>query len=326
MYPPVRAAQDPQGPAVIMAASGATQTYAELDQRSARLATWLRGAGLDIGDVVMLALEKNLRWGEICWACWRTGLVVSAVNWHLTPRELAPLVEDAAPRVVVTSAALALAVRAAVELAGVPSPRYLVVGEDYDAVVAATSPDPHLSETMGGRLLFSSGSVGAVWFVRPDALEPVRAADGSADLAAMPGWGAVGDIGRLDEDGFLYLTGRAGQTIISGGVNIYPREIEDVFVLHPAVADVAVIGVPDEEFGEQVKAVVQLVEGTPAADDLAAELIGWCRERIAHFKCPRSVDVVDVLPRSDAGKVLVAPLRERYARARSMVGTDGEVR
>src|ERR1700761_8962628 len=136
MYPPVHAAQAPDRPAIVMAASGATQTYAELDDRSARLAPRLRRAGLVPGDRVLLALPNDLRWGEIAWACWRTGLVLSAVNRHLTARELTPLLEDAAPRVVVTTAGLAPVLREAAVAAGIAAPRFLVVGgegeEAYD--------------------------------------------------------------------------------------------------------------------------------------------------------------------------------------------------
>jgi long-chain acyl-CoA synthetase len=113
----------------------------------------------------------------------------------------------------------------------------------------------------------------------------------------------VGDIGYLDGDGFLFITDRSASVIISGGVNIYPAEVEAILLQHPAVKDVAVIGIPDEEWGEQVKAVVQ-VERLPAnSDALAQELIAWCRQRIAHFKCPRSIDLVDHLPRDDNGKM-----------------------
>ena len=100
--------------------------------------------------------------------------------------------------------------------------------------------------------------------------------------------------------------------IISGGVNIYPQEAEDVLTVHPAVADVAVIGVPDPEMGEQVKAVVQLVDGFAPSDDLAADLIDYTRERLAHYKTPRSVDFTDDLPRSAAGKLVKAELMKRY--------------
>ncbi|HEY2222855.1 AMP-binding protein [Actinomycetospora sp.] len=509
----MHASLDPDRPAVVMAASGATTTYGALDERSARLATWLRDAGLVVGDVVALVLPNDLRWGDVVWACWRSGLVLAAIDWHLGAGELAPLMEDAAPRCVITSAQLAPTVRAAVGHAGV-DPRFLVVaaddgsdddgsdddGSDYDAAVEGTARDPALVETMGGRLLFSSGTtgrpkpfrdeppgahptevpvrngvmmanldfepgacvylstgpafhaapigflqsvhqlggtvvlmerfdaegalaaierhgvthsqwvptmfvrllrlpeevkrrydlsthrvavhgaapcppevkqavmdwwgpivyeyygaseaygrtsitpeewlahpgsvgrpagghvriadesgrhvpvgtVGVVWFVREDAAEPRRASDGSADLAATGGWGSVGDLGRLDDDGYLYLSGRRGQTIISGGVNIYPREVEDLLALHPAVADVAVIGIPDDEFGERVLGVVAVADGVTPSDDLAASIVEDCRTRLAHHKCPRSIDFVDRVPRSDAGKVLVNDLLARY--------------
>jgi long-chain acyl-CoA synthetase len=507
MYPPVHASRDPDRPAVVMAASGATVTYGALDDRSARLATWLRDAGLVPGDAVALLLPNDLRWGEILWACWRSGLVLAAIDWHLGAQELAPLMADADPRCVITSASLAPTVRAALGTAGV-DPRFLVVAgdgaDDYDAAVEGTARDPGLVETMGGRLLFSSGTtgrpkpfrteppgahptevpvrngvmmanldfepgacvylstgpafhaapigflqsvhqlggtvvlmerfdaegalaaierhgvthsqwvptmfvrllrlpeevrhrydlsthrvavhgaapcppevkqavmdwwgpivyeyygaseaygrtsispeewlahpgsvgrpagggiriadesgrdvpvgtVGVVWFVRDDAAEPRRNPDGSADLAATEGWGSVGDLGRLDDQGFLYLSGRRGQTIISGGVNIYPREVEDLLILHPAVADVAVIGIPDDEFGERVLGVVAVAEGVTPSDELAASIVDHCRARLAHHKCPRSIDFVDRVPRSDAGKVLVPELRERYGSAR----------
>jgi long-chain acyl-CoA synthetase len=450
-------------------------------------------------------LENDVRWAEIAWACWRSGLYLGAANRHLTERELAPVVEDARPATIITSSALAATVRGAAALAGPPGDApVLVVGsgedDDYDAAVTGTARDPGLEETAGGRLLFSSGTtgrpkpfrvhprpvhptdlpvrsaglmrelgfddtgnvllvagpayhagplgflqsvhqlggtvvlmerfdpecalaaierhgvthsqwvptmfvrllrlpaaarsrhdlsthrvavhgaapcppevkravlewwgpivheyygasegygrtsigphewlahpgsvgrsvdstvhiadadgrflpageVGAVWFARPGAPAPVCADDGTADLAATPGWGTVGDLGRLDDEGYLYLTGRSGQTIITGGVNVYPREIEDLLALHPAVDDVAVVGTPDPDLGEQVTAVVVPVDGREPGPGLATELIGFCRDRLAHFKCPRSVDFVDALPRSDAGKIRLHVLRDRY--------------
>ncbi|GIK36111.1 MAG: putative acyl-CoA ligase [Gammaproteobacteria bacterium] len=125
-------------------------------------------------------------------------------------------------------------------------------------------------------------------------------------------WSALGDVGHVDADGFLYLTDRATFMIISGGVNIYPQEIEDRLVLHPAVADVAVFGVPDPEMGEAVKAVVQAAPGATPGDALAAELIGYAREHLAHYKCPRSIDFVDELPRLPTGKLYKRILRDRY--------------
>ncbi len=125
-------------------------------------------------------------------------------------------------------------------------------------------------------------------------------------------WSALGDVGYLDDDGYLYLTDRATFMIISGGVNIYPQEIEDALVLHPKVADVAVIGVPDPEMGEAVKAVVQPVAGVTGSSALAAELIGYAREHIAHYKCPKSVDFRAELPRLPTGKLYKRLLKDEY--------------
>ncbi|WP_084958544.1 acyl-CoA synthetase [Thermoactinospora rubra] len=126
------------------------------------------------------------------------------------------------------------------------------------------------------------------------------------------GWTTLGDIGYLDEEGYLYLTDRRSYMIISGGVNIYPQEAENVLAVHPKVADVAVLGVPDEEMGEQVKAVVQPVDPAEAGPALEAELIEYCRSRLAHYKCPRSVDFRAELPRHPTGKLYKRLLREEY--------------
>ncbi|WP_428499776.1 AMP-binding protein [Pseudonocardia sp.] len=500
----------PQRPAMIEATRGEVRTYADLDDRSARLATLLRARGVDPGETVLVVLGNDVRWGEITWACWRSGLYLGAANRHLTGPELVPILQDADPRVIVTSTDLLVGLRSAARDAGLPDTvLWLVTDDGYDEALAATPRDRGLVETAGGRLLFSSGTtgrpkpfrvppsdvhpaqvpvrsaglmrslefddtgnvllvpgpayhagplgflqslhqlggtvvlmerfdpeaalaaieqyrvthsqwvptmfvrllrlpaevrarydlsshrvavhaaapcppavkramldwwgpivheyygasegygrttigphewlahpgsvgrpvgstvhiaddagrllpageVGTVWFAKPGAAVPVRAADGSADLAATPGWGAVGDLGRLDDDGYLHLTGRRGQTIITGGVNVYPREVEDVLVTHPAVADVAVLGVPDPEFGEQVKAVVVAEDPAAAGPALADELVTFCRERLAGFKCPRSVDLVDALPRSDAGKIRLQTLRERYRPAEPEPGS-----
>jgi long-chain acyl-CoA synthetase len=122
----------------------------------------------------------------------------------------------------------------------------------------------------------------------------------------------IGDVGYLDEDGFLFLCDRAKDMIISGGVNIYPAEVEGVLSSHPAVGDVAIIGVPDDEWGEQVKALVELTGDASPSEELGAELIAYCRERLAGFKCPRTVEFRDHLPRTDAGKLMKRNLRDEF--------------
>lgn len=126
------------------------------------------------------------------------------------------------------------------------------------------------------------------------------------------GWSTLGDVGYLDEDGFLFLTDRKAFMIISGGVNIYPQEIENLLVTHPKVADAAVFGVPNEDFGEEVKAVIQPMEMAAAGPELEAELIGFCRQHLSHIKCPRSVDFMEKLPRHPTGKLYKRLLRDRY--------------
>ncbi|QGN54217.1 acyl-CoA synthetase [Novosphingobium sp. Gsoil 351] len=132
-----------------------------------------------------------------------------------------------------------------------------------------------------------------------------------------PTWSALGDVGYLDEDGYLFLTDRRSYMIISGGVNIYPQEIENLLIMHPEVADAAVIGVPHPEFGEEVKAVVQPVELDAAGPALAEELIALCRQNLSPIKCPRSVDFDPALPRLDNGKLYKRLIKDRYWQGRS---------
>jgi long-chain acyl-CoA synthetase len=132
----------------------------------------------------------------------------------------------------------------------------------------------------------------------------------------------LGDVGYLDEDGYLFLTDRSADLIISGGVNVYPAEVEAELLGHPAVGDAAVIGVPDPEWGESVVAVVQLRQGIEGGEHLAAELIEHCRANLARFKCPRRVDFVDELPRTDSGKLYKRRLREQYRAAAEQVSAD----
>jgi long-chain acyl-CoA synthetase len=143
-----------------------------------------------------------------------------------------------------------------------------------------------------------------VYFDDPEGTAQTRSADGSMST--------VGDVGYVDDDGFLYLTDRSTFMIISGGVNIYPQECENLLITYPKVADAAVFGVPNADLGEEVKAVVQTMPGVPAGPELEAELIAFCREHLAHMKCPRSVDFTDALPRLPTGKLYKRQLRDRY--------------
>jgi acyl-CoA synthetase (AMP-forming)/AMP-acid ligase II len=157
-----------------------------------------------------------------------------------------------------------------------------------------------LSTGESGEVYVRTDQLMAGYWNRPDATEVAIDADG---------WYRSGDAGHLDEDGYLYITDRIKDMIISGGENVYPAEVERVLVEHPAVAEVAVIGVPDERWGEVPKAVVVPAPGQVVDE---AGLIAFCRERLAHYKCPRSVEVVDELPRNQAGKVLKKDLRAPY--------------
>ena len=179
---------------------------------------------------------------------------------------------------------------------------------------SATGP-VHICDDHGG--VQPTGTIGTIYFER-DALpftyhnQPKKTAE--AQHPRHPTWTTVGDLGYLDGDGYLYLTDRKGFTIISGGVNIYPREIEDALTLHPKVFDVAVIGIPDVEMGEQVKAVIVLSEDATPNGAMEAELIDYCRQRVAHFKCPKSIDFVDELPRTPTGKLVKGKLIAAYWR------------
>jgi len=160
-----------------------------------------------------------------------------------------------------------------------------------------------------------TGEAGIVYFERDEApfqyhKDPEKTR--SAQHPKHPGWTALGDVGHLDEEGFLYLTDRASFMIISGGVNIYPQEIENELIMHPKVEDVAVIGVPNSEFGEEVKAIVQPAAGVSADAALAEELIAYARGRLAAYKCPRSIDFDSDLPRLPTGKLYKRLLKDRY--------------
>jgi long-chain acyl-CoA synthetase len=168
--------------------------------------------------------------------------------------------------------------------------------------------DVHVLDDDGAEL--ADGQTGTIYFAGAFAYhrEPIK----TAEAHSPQGWSTLGDVGYLDGDGYLYLTDRKANMIISGGVNIYPQETENLLALHPKVVDIAVIGVPNDEMGEEVKAVVQPVDWADAGPDLEAELIDYCRQRLAHYKCPRSIDFDPALPRQPTGKLYKRLLKDRY--------------
>ncbi len=161
----------------------------------------------------------------------------------------------------------------------------------------------------------ATGEDGVVYFEAPPGAPPFEYnhdPEKTRQTFNAKGWSTLWDVGHLDGEGYLYLTDRKLFMIVSGGVNIYPQEIEDVLVLHPAVADVAVFGVPEPEMGEEVKAVVQPAPGAVPGPELEAEIIAFCRDHLSHYKCPRTVDFTDELPRGENGKLYKKALRDAY--------------
>jgi acyl-CoA synthetase (AMP-forming)/AMP-acid ligase II len=501
------AIERPSQPAVIMASTGETVTYAEYEARCNRVAHMLRAAGLRRGDHIAVFMENSIRLLEIEGGAERIGLYFTLINTYLAPDEVAYIVGNCSARVLFSSAARQpVAQAAAARCPGLE--RMLMAGADvlpegwesYEASIARCPGDPVPQESLGAAMLYSSGTTGqpkgilrelpeispsdslpvmdfvrAMFGFRPGMVylnpaplyhsapqasvsaslrlgatvvvmehfdpeqwlalveryrvthcqmvpvmfnrllhlpEEVRTrydtsslecivhaaapcpvhvkqamiewlgpiiteyygateANGftfctSAEWLAHPGtvgktilgellildengdqcptgtdgtiWfrgatafqyfndpaktadsrrddgmtSSVGDVGHVDADGYLYLTDRKSYMIISGGVNIYPQETENLLSSHPAVLDVAVIGVPNEDLGEEVKAVVQLVDPGSAGPELAQELIDFCRARLTHFKCPRTVDFVDELPRYPTGKLYKRLLRDKY--------------
>src|SRR5215469_2660920 len=483
--------------------SGGVTTYAELEDRSARMARALRARGITEGDTIAICMENNRPFFEIAWAAQRSGLRYTAINCHLRPAEVQYILDDCGAVALVSSAAMADVI-GRLDLSVIPT---LVSAagdlpgfERYDDLLAAAPAGPLEDEREGREMLYSSGTTGRPKGVRKElpeaafgdpAAAPViiatgigaRASDDTVYLCPAPlyhsaplvwsmslqrfgaavvvmehfdpeeclslieryrvtdaqfvptmftrmlrlpaevrdrydvsslrvvthaaapcpvsikrqmldwwgpiiheyyagtedigntfisaqewlahpgsvgrpmtechivganeeelpagepgvvyfaggrpfeyhndpaktasisngkGWRTLGDIGYLDDDGYLYLTDRQAHMIISGGVNIYPQEAENVLAGHSAVADVAVIGVPDAEMGEAVKAVVQPTDPASAGPGLADELIAYCRAELATYKCPRTVDFTEELPRDDNGKLYKRLLRERY--------------
>jgi len=158
-----------------------------------------------------------------------------------------------------------------------------------------------------------AGHAGEVYFEGGYDFEYLNDAEKTAESRESHGWKTVGDIGYLDDEGYLYLTDRRHHMIISGGVNIYPQEAENMLVAHPKVMDAAVFGIPDEEMGQSVKGVVQTVEPADATEEFGEELLTWLREHLSHYKCPRSISFEAKLPRTDTGKLYKQNLIDKYS-------------
>jgi long-chain acyl-CoA synthetase len=503
-YPGTFAETTPDKPAIVMAGSGQTLTYAELHERATRLANLLRSRGIEAGDHVAFCIENQIRFLEVAWGCQYAGVIYTAASTRLTPAELSYIVDDCEAKAFISSAALSelaagtipdtprvqtrlmvdgvvdgfesyedamagastevgddlqegvdmlyssgttgrpkgvevplpnapLGTKPAVSVVAEmllsyaepmvylnPAPLYhaaplrftmgvhrvggtAVVMEHFDPAEAlrliqehsithsqwvptmfirmlklpeevrtsydvssmqmmfhAAAPCPvevkrrmiewfgpvvheyyagtegngfvycnseswlahpgtvgqnllgslHIADDDGNEL--PPGEPGTIWFEGETTFEYHNDPEKTAASRHPKGWTTLGDVGYLDEDGFLYLTDRKAYMIISGGVNIYPQEAENVLALHPKVADVAVFGVPNEDFGEEVKAVVQPTSPDEAGPELAQELIDYCRERLAHVKCPRTVDFRDELPRHPTGKLYKRLLKDEY--------------
>ncbi len=506
MYPARHALERPDHPAFIMASSGESVSYAELEARSNQLAHLLRAHGLSRLDHYAIFMENHARYLEACAAGERAGLYYTCVNSYLTPEELAYIVDNSDSKVLITSAAKAEVAREALLRCPKVVLALIVDGEgddrfvDYRRAIAEFPTTPIADESLGTAMLYSSGTTGRpkgilrplpeappshrlplfdflirVWryregmvYLSPAPLyhsapqasvsltirmggtavvmerfdpehyldlveryrvthsqlvptmfsrmlklpEEVRAKADLSSLevaihAAAPcpvpvkeqiidWWGpivleyygateglgftvcdseewlahkgtvgrvllgdlhvldeqgrpaakgtpgeiwfktaspfeyyhdpaktkestspdgtmtTVGDVGYVDDDGYLYLTDRATFMIISGGVNIYPQECENLLITHPKVADAAVFGVPNPDLGEEVKAVVQPMPGVDAGPALVEELLAFCRANLARQKCPRSIDFEAQLPRLPTGKLYKRSLRERY--------------
>lgn len=181
------------------------------------------------------------------------------------------------------------------------------------SVGRTTAGQIHICDEEG--LELPTGEAGIVYFEQEKMTYAYHNAPEKTREAQHPdhkNWSALGDVGYLDEDGYLYLTDRKSFMIVSGGVNIYPQEIENALILHPCVLDVAVFGIPNEDFGEEVKAVVQVPEGIEESETLKSELTEFAREKLANYMVPRSIDFIDEMPRLPTGKLYKRLLRDRY--------------
>ena len=171
----------------------------------------------------------------------------------------------------------------------------------------------HIVDDDGNEL--PCGETGMIYFSGFGDFEYHNEPEKTAGAHHREGWATVGDMGYVDDEGYLYLADRRDFMIISGGVNIYPQEVENTLIAHPEVADVAVFGLPDEEFGERVVAVVQPEQGCTGNAELADRLRGWCRDSVSALKCPKAFFFEAQLPRKDNGKMYKKPLQEKYRQA-----------
>jgi fatty-acyl-CoA synthase len=171
--------------------------------------------------------------------------------------------------------------------------------------------EPHILDEHGNEL--PVGEVGDIFYGGGYPFEYLNDEAQTMNSRSAEGWVTVGDVGYVDGDGYLYLTDRRNHMIISGGVNIYPQETENMLISHPLVVDAAVFGIPDDVMGQAVKAVVQLTDPARASADLAADLMTWLRDRLAHYKCPRTISFEAQLPRTDAGKLYKQRLIDKYS-------------
>jgi long-chain acyl-CoA synthetase len=181
---------------------------------------------------------------------------------------------------------------------------------DHRGSVGQAPPSLHIVGADDREL--PTGEAGLIYFDGPSAVHYLNDPAKTASVQDSHGWRTFGDMGYVDPDGYLYLTDRATFMIVSGGVNVYPQEAENILTMHPKVADVAVFGVPNPDFGEEVKAVVQPVDIAVGGPELEQELIEYCRERLAGYKCPRSIDFEASLPRDENGKLYKRRLRDLY--------------
>ena len=180
------------------------------------------------------------------------------------------------------------------------------VGKPFSPVHVLSEDGVELPVGESGELYFEGGPEFEYF------KDPVK----TASVSNERGWRSLGDVGYLDDDGYLYLTDRSTFTIVSGGVNIYPQEAENLLIMHPKLVDAAVFGVPNDEFGEEVKAVVQPAQGVADGPALEAELIEYCRAHLASYKCPRTIEFDRELPRDPNGKLYKRRIRDRYWQGR----------